>query len=143
MPWVQVPSWTNFYFIMLKNYIFNRPISPHLSIYLPQFSSLFSIWHRISGLTLTMVLFTSILILETLLNSNFNFFVINFSFLHYWNIEFIYLLFIFLFSYHSLNGFRHIIWDLILFLKLKSLKLSSIFLLLLVLTIVVKTTTLF
>lgn len=43
-------------------YFLNRPISPHLTIYKPQLSSLLSIWHRISGVCLVVCFITLILI---------------------------------------------------------------------------------
>ena len=92
----------------------NRPISPHLSIYLVQKSSLSSIWHRFSAIILLSLFllflfnckiviwnYTHILILKShLLLWKFNFYIV---------VEFLFLLSL---SYHALSGVRHIIWDL-------------------------------
>nr|YP_011017578.1 succinate dehydrogenase subunit 3 [Antithamnionella miharai]WQF69353.1 succinate dehydrogenase subunit 3 [Antithamnionella miharai]WQF69378.1 succinate dehydrogenase subunit 3 [Antithamnionella miharai] len=41
---------------MISKRKLSRPISPHLLVYKPQNSSLMSIWHRFSGLYITVVL---------------------------------------------------------------------------------------
>nr|YP_008994215.1 succinate:cytochrome c oxidoreductase subunit 3 [Rhodymenia pseudopalmata]AGO19267.1 succinate:cytochrome c oxidoreductase subunit 3 [Rhodymenia pseudopalmata] len=107
---------------------FNRPISPHLSIYIPQHSSLFSIWHRISGVVLAIILFFTVSIPEIFFTFELTYFLFKLPTLAYWITEFNYIGFILVFSYHGLNGFRHIIWDLLLYLKQTSIKLSSVFL---------------
>ena len=37
-------------------YILNKPLAPHLTIYSSQFTSIYSIWHRITGVTLILIL---------------------------------------------------------------------------------------
>lgn len=113
------------------NRFFNRPITPHLSIYKPQFSSLFSIWHRISAgfliiyIIFFICLYKSFVILLCILNSQF------FNAWYTTSIPFVlnYLFFTCL-SYHFLNGFRHIVWDLGFFLTKTNVSRSSIIILL-------------
>ena len=101
----------------------NLPLSPHLQIYKPQITSLLSISHRISGIALN---FSLIILITGLLSLSLG--------EYYYNL-FIFIInsyplkiFIFLtilgFSYHLLNGIRHMIWDLGFFLENKS---SAIF----------------
>nr|AHX02480.1 succinate:cytochrome c oxidoreductase subunit 3 [Riquetophycus sp. HSY-2014a] len=114
-----------------KFYIYNRPISPHLLIYSPQVSSLFSIWHRITGVTLAITISIFLLYLKILTISNFYFvsFIINLIlFLKSisWFISYIYLIILFLLLYHIFNGIRHIFWDLGFFLNNQHLIFSTI-----------------
>ena len=94
----------------------NLPLSPHLQIYKPQITSLLSISHRISGIALN---FSLIILITGLLSLSLG--------EYYYNL-FIFIInsyplkiFIFLtilgFSYHLLNGIRHMIWDLGFFLE--------------------------
>ena len=39
-------------FLLKEKTKFNRPLSPHLSVYKPQFTSVLSIFHRITGVAL-------------------------------------------------------------------------------------------
>nr|YP_010881013.1 succinate dehydrogenase subunit 3 [Grateloupia cornea]WIA66131.1 succinate dehydrogenase subunit 3 [Grateloupia cornea] len=122
---------------MLRNYTFNRPISPHLSVYLPQISSMFSIWHRISGILLIVGLSLFLLILKTTVQSNLKLFLL-FTFSPSWFSNFFYLIYSFIFVYHALNGLRHITWDLFLFLEVRQLNLSATILIILLFFILTK-----
>ena len=86
------------------------PLSPHLQIYKPQITSLLSISHRISGVALNFVLVILVLGLFciTLGESYFELLV---SLINSFPIKIILFLSILGFSYHFLNGIRHIIWD--------------------------------
>jgi succinate dehydrogenase / fumarate reductase, cytochrome b subunit len=103
---------------------FNRPISSHITIYLPQVSSLFSIWHRISGILLTSTLFLSLYSLK------FSIWWLSFKLYDFMASSFIIYLVFFIcvtsFSYHLLNGLRHIFWDFDLFLTNNLILVSSI-----------------
>nr|YP_009739216.1 succinate:cytochrome c oxidoreductase subunit 3 [Palmaria decipiens]QIC19655.1 succinate:cytochrome c oxidoreductase subunit 3 [Palmaria decipiens] len=88
---------------------FNRPISPHLTVYLPQTGSLLSIWHRLSAIVILFCALLIIYILKlylwvspvelnylskiicTLVNSQLTKFLLGL-----------------ILSYHMLNGLRHI-----------------------------------
>lgn len=97
---------------MKSTKIYSRPLSPHLSVYSSQLTSLFSIWHRITGVGLIICTFIFILFLKVL---NYKiFFTIDIFFLEVplWLKNTLFLLIILFLNYHSVNGVRHIIWDL-------------------------------
>ena len=92
--------------------ILNRPLSPHLTIYTSEVTSLYSIWHRLSGIVFISLLsfFFFYLKIMTICSIKYPFSsIICFSLLIQ-NILIINLTFIFL--YHFFNGLRHIGWDL-------------------------------
>lgn len=106
--------------------IFNRPISPHLLIYSAQISSVFSIWHRITSIFLIFSLICHIINLKRILIFNFSYITIFDLNIFLWLITYIYVINLFVFLYHSLNGIRHIFWDLNFLLGLKKLIFSTI-----------------
>jgi succinate dehydrogenase / fumarate reductase cytochrome b subunit len=86
----------------------NRPLSPHLSIYKPQITSVLSITHRGTGV----FLFLGILLLNwwlvTSVYSDTGFWSVfatpvGYIFLGFWS---------FSLFYHLLNGIRHLFWDM-------------------------------
>lgn len=86
------------------------PISPHLQIYKPQLTSVLSISHRIAGIFLISLLPLVTIWLTCLIlgESIYQIFIQIMSLF----ISKIILIFIcFGFSYHMLNGIRHIFWD--------------------------------
>nr|AOX48924.1 succinate:cytochrome c oxidoreductase subunit 3 [Gelidium crinale f. luxurians] len=94
-------------------FLFNRPISPHLTVYVPQQSSIFSIWHRISGILVLFSLFLLLNFFNNLLLCNPQ----NLLFEIYFNVwlkltRIGFLLFLIILFYHMINGLCHIIWDL-------------------------------
>lgn len=121
---------------MLNKYnVFNRPISPHLTIYSSLGSSSFSIWHRFAALLLVFILFFLLINLKvisvvyplvTLYIIDHSFIINNFQ---KWFLNFMISFLISIFFYHLLNGIRHIAWDLNLFLTNKKISISNIFLL--------------
>nr|AHA47113.1 succinate dehydrogenase subunit 3 [Amborella trichopoda] len=89
-----------------------RPLPPHLTIYKPQLTSTFSIFHRISGAFLaTMVLFSSLFCLKIGL--------ISFTYEKFYQSSFNLPKFILslvdltalALCYHISNGVRHLFWD--------------------------------
>ena len=86
------------------------PISPHLQIYKPQITSVLSITHRITGffLSLTLPLLLLWLFCIFLGLNAYNSFITLFSYLP---IKLILIPITYAFSYHMLNGIRHLIWD--------------------------------
>ena len=86
------------------------PLSPHLQIYKPQITSLLSISHRISGVALNFVLVIVVLGLLCITLGE-SYFELLISFINSFPIKIIIFLAILGFSYHFLNGIRHIIWD--------------------------------
>lgn len=86
------------------------PISPHLQIYKPQMTSVLSITHRITGFCLSLTLpFYLIWLGCIFFGSNTYLFLINFCSNIFMSILF--MLMTYGFSYHMLNGIRHLIWD--------------------------------
>ena len=89
----------------------NLPLSPHLQIYKPQITSILSIAHRITGFSLNLALvLTTIWIVSMSLGD-----IYYQNFVRIFQTFFIKLLVFFIvlgFSYHALNGIRHILWDL-------------------------------
>ena len=86
------------------------PLSPHLQIYKPQITSLLSISHRISGVALNFVLVMLVLGLFCITLGE-SYFELLISLITFFPIKIIIFLAILGFSYHFLNGIRHIIWD--------------------------------
>jgi len=107
----------------------NRPLSPHLSLYKPQLTSILSIFHRISGTVLALVL----LITGLCVNLIFSF--LSYSFVYYlysFIVVLVYILFSVLlttFFFHILNGIRHISWDFGFGLDLNNLVSTGFFVL--------------
>ncbi len=97
----------------------NLPLSPHLQIYKPQITSLLSISHRISGFALNFSLIVLVfgLLCIALGEKYYNFFIF---IINSFPLKIVIFLTILGFSYHLLNGIRHMVWDLGLFLENKS-----------------------
>jgi len=102
----------------------NRPLSPHLSIHKKVLTAVFSIFHRLTGIFLTLgslllvFWFLSISIGENFYNyfqiisSNFIFKVI----LFFWTLALF---------YHLFNGIRYLFWSFSLGMELKTVYLSG------------------
>ena len=102
----------------------NRPLSPHLSIHKKVLTAVFSIFHRLTGIFLTLgslllvFWFLSISIGENFYNyfqiisSNFIFKVI----LFFWTLAFF---------YHLFNGIRYLFWSFSLGMELKTVYRSG------------------
>nr|YP_009295529.1 succinate:cytochrome c oxidoreductase subunit 3 [Mastocarpus papillatus]AOL58013.1 succinate:cytochrome c oxidoreductase subunit 3 [Mastocarpus papillatus] len=123
---------------MFKFDVLNRPLAPHLLIYVPQVSSLFSIWHRISGVVLVCLLASFLLTIKSIssLDPTQLYFPTAILLKSQWLINYVYLFSLTIFLYHSLNGIRHMVWDLTFLMNARNLFKSSstlIFLVLLVL----------
>jgi len=93
----------------------SRPLSPHLSVYKPQITSVLSILHRITGF----VLYVGLLYLSwVIIFSTFNDVVLAQVFLNLTVTIFssffgklILFGWIFCLHYHTVNGIRHLVWD--------------------------------
>lgn len=79
----------------------NRPITPHLTVFKPQYSSLLSIWHRITGLSL--IINGLFLIFCIKINQNLLLFFIYKIYIY--SLKYIYILLLY---YHIFNGIRNI-----------------------------------
>ena len=93
---------------MAKN---NQPLSPHLTVYKWQVTNTLSIMHRFSGFTLCFggVLLSIWLISIGLGDSAYALFV---RFSNHMIVKLFFLALSFAFFYHSLNGIRHLMWDI-------------------------------
>lgn len=103
--------------------ILNRPLTPHLTIYSSQLTSVYSIWHRITGLVTIFSLLTYLIFLKVsscFINSP----ILKISL---WAQNVFFLVLIIFFYYHMLNGIRHINWDLGFILPIKKVSSSAIF----------------
>jgi succinate dehydrogenase cytochrome b556 subunit len=109
----------------------NRPLSPHLVIYKPQITSVFSIFHRISGSFLSLSFIFGIIFLY------FNFFYMHYFDFYVFMINYITFTYIavssvgfflgFILFFHITNGFRHLLWDFAFGLGLKNLSATAFF----------------
>nr|YP_010199745.1 succinate dehydrogenase subunit 3 [Gracilaria isabellana]UAD89703.1 succinate dehydrogenase subunit 3 [Gracilaria isabellana] len=109
--------------------MYNRPLSPHITIYAVQISSLASIWHRVSGILLTSFAVFCGIYIQLIIYSTYNKCLFNFSLLNiFWFFFYEILVIIFLFGlfYHAFNGLKQIIWDLGIFLDRKFLSVFFI-----------------
>nr|QJS35344.1 succinate dehydrogenase subunit 3 [Pseudocrossidium replicatum] len=111
----------------------NRPLSPHLTIYKPQLTSTFSIFHRISGAFLSIMVFFSILFLkigDLNLTSYYLYrYAFSFTFYFHWLISSVVNFSLVALCYHMSNGIRHLLWDLGFFLELSKVYTSGIIML--------------
>nr|UAD89628.1 succinate dehydrogenase subunit 3 [Gracilaria edulis] len=102
--------------------MYNRPLSPHITIYNLQISSLASIWHRISGILLAFSIVFFFIILQMVIhfyNNNFLLYLLNFcTYILYFYLT-VCLLFLFSFFYHAINGLKQILWDIGFFINKK------------------------
>lgn len=102
-----------------------RPLSPHLSIYKPQLTSTLSIFHRITGSVLTLVILFSIIGLKlytyyatcSILSNSLSIIQKELD----WAVSSVYFLTLFSLYYHTCNGIRHLLWDFGYGLNLKSI----------------------
>jgi succinate dehydrogenase / fumarate reductase cytochrome b subunit len=106
-----------------------RPLSPHLTIYKPQITSILSIMHRITGASMFFgVIFLSWLVIAILMQTTgLSFFETDFGrildnlLFRIMLMELIYCLY-----YHSLNGVRHLFWDLGIGINNKAVSVSGV-----------------
>ena len=104
----------------------NRPLSPHLSIHKKFLTSIFSIFHRLTGIGLSI---GSVLITAWIAIISFGadyFFLLEYisSFLIFKIILFIWTVGIF---YHLFNGIRYLFWSFGVGMDLKTVYISSYF----------------
>ena len=108
----------------MKNF-FNRPLTPHLTIYSSELTSIYSILHRITALSLiiSIIIGLSFFRFTIYLPGKFelNFILSNLL----WLKNTLFLILTIFFLYHMLNGIRHVIWDLGFILPIKTLIFST------------------
>jgi len=88
-----------------------RPLSPHLTIYRPQMSSMTSIFVRITGVALTLGFVLIVWWLLAAATSPEYFAVVN-GFLTSWFGTLVLVGSLWALWYHTLGGIRHLIWDM-------------------------------
>nr|BAL63245.1 succinate: cytochrome c oxidoreductase subunit 3 [Porphyra tenuipedalis] len=106
----------------------NKPISPHLTIYNPQRSSIFSIWHRISGVVMFILISSPLFILNQVYFLYTPIFLLEFLvnyILSNWILVSFRLLIFTVFLYHISNGLRHFLWDLVRHVNTKKINKDS------------------
>ena len=89
----------------------NRPLSPHLTVYRPQWTSMLSILHRVTGVALTL---GAILVVWWLMAAatDEDYFEMVDGLLTSWLGHLVLLGLTWALAYHTLNGIRHLIWDM-------------------------------
>jgi succinate dehydrogenase / fumarate reductase cytochrome b subunit len=101
-----------------------RPLSPHLQIYKPQITSILSIFHRLTGISLSIGSFIIVAWIVSLSMGveSYSYFM---SIVDNWFIQAIIFGFAFALFYHFSNGIRHLFWDAGLGFELKSVYVSG------------------
>ena len=97
----------------------NRPLSPHLTIYKPQLTSITSILIRITGNALIVSVFLIVCWLFSAATSPQYFTVID-TFMNSWPGTLVLTASLWAVWYHLLGGVRHLIWDRAIGLDLKT-----------------------
>jgi succinate dehydrogenase / fumarate reductase cytochrome b subunit len=102
----------------------SRPLSPHLQIYKPQITSILSIFHRLTGISLSIGSFIIVAWIVSLSMGveSYSYFM---SIVDNWFIQAIIFGFAFALFYHFSNGIRHLFWDAGLGFELKSVYVSG------------------
>lgn len=88
----------------------NRPLSPHLTIYRPQWTSMSSIFVRITGIGLLVTAFLIVWWLIAAASSSQSFGAID-GFMRSWFGDIIMFASLWAVFYHMLGRLRHVIWD--------------------------------
>lgn len=89
----------------------NRPLSPHLTIYRPQYTSMLSILHRVTGVGLTLGAFLVVWWLIAAATGEEYFATVD-GLLTSWLGHLVLLGLTWALCYHTLNGIRHLFWDM-------------------------------
>ncbi|XP_037516062.1 succinate dehydrogenase cytochrome b560 subunit, mitochondrial [Rhipicephalus sanguineus] len=111
-----------------KNKSLKRPLSPHLSIYAPQMTSMLSLTHRATGCAMAVGLY-GMGVMPFMCSHNFPHYVEALQAMHISPILTfpVKLGLAFCLSYHTFNGMRHLAWDLGLGFSLKELYATGFF----------------
>ncbi|MFW6277910.1 MAG: succinate dehydrogenase, cytochrome b556 subunit [Halorhodospira sp.] len=96
----------------------NRPLSPHLTIYRPQLTSLLSVLHRGTGVFITMAAVVLVAWLMALAAGP-GYYDLLKAVLGHWLGQLVLLGITFSLAYHLCNGVRHLVWDSVRALELK------------------------
>ncbi len=110
-----------------------RPLSPHLSIYKPQISSVLSIMHRITGVLLFIFVLALSWLMILMLSSSMGFALLEWDFISIVNscwFKVCLLCVLFCLYFHLLNGIRHLFWDIGIGFEIRSMHKSGWFVIL-------------
>ena len=89
----------------------NRPLSPHLTIYRPQYTSMLSILHRATGVGLTLGAICVVWFLIAAATGEEYYNTIN-GLMTSWFGNLVWLGLTWALCYHFCNGIRHLFWDM-------------------------------
>lgn len=89
----------------------NRPLSPHLTVYRPQITSMLSILHRVTGVGLTLGAAMVVCWLLAAATGEAEFEFVD-GLMTSWIGHLVWLGLTFSLAYHFCNGIRHLIWDM-------------------------------
>jgi succinate dehydrogenase cytochrome b556 subunit len=103
----------------------NRSLSPHLRSYKPQITSVISIFHRITGTVLALLLLCSPICIN-LVGSFLSFRPVYILFtLLFFVVKLILYILVSTVFFHSMNGLRHIMWDFCIGLEMSNVFISG------------------
>lgn len=103
----------------------NTVLSPHLTIYSPQFTSILSIFHRLTGAVLSLALLGLLLVFSASKYFLTSYLFYNLLVIIDFLTPFIVFNLLFAFNFHLVNGLRHLVWDNISFFDIKSIYTTS------------------
>ncbi len=95
---------------MSQNKVPSRPLSPHLQIYRPMLSTAMSIFHRITGVALSVGMILLVWWFTAAATSDDYFNFVNSLFAH-WFGHLVLFGFTWALMHHILGGLRHFLWD--------------------------------
>jgi len=103
----------------------NRSLSPHLRSYKPQVTSVISIFHRITGSVLGLLLLCTPICINLVCSFlSFEVVYILFSFF-FFIVNIIFYALVATVFFHAMNGLRHIMWDFCIGLELSNIFISG------------------
>ena len=103
----------------------NRSLSPHLRSYKPQITSVVSIFHRITGSVLALLLLCTPICVNLVGSfSSFRFIYVLFMCL-FFIVKLVFYILIATIFFHSMNGLRHIMWDFCIGLEMSNVFISG------------------
>jgi len=103
----------------------NRSLSPHLRSYKPQITSVVSIFHRITGSVLALLLLCTPICVNLVGSfSSFRFIYVLFTCL-FFIVKLVFYILIATVFFRSMNGLRHIMWDFCIGLEMSNVFISG------------------
>ena len=115
------------YFMIDSNQA-NRPLSPHLTIYRPQFTSVLSILHRITGIALLFAVVLIVIWFVAIAMGPFYFNLVD-SIFDSVLVRLVLVSAVWATWYHTCTGIRHLIWDAGYLLEARRINPSAYFVL--------------